>query len=165
MCESSNPYEQETALGEACRNPDDDLLELAQHFGVRMCRELGWDYFPGFSAGAIRQLKGHRWPGNIRELKNVVERSLFRAGDTESLIKTIVIDPFARKADSSAGADSPSPHQDNEPRECFPPCAGVTSKKAQPRPLPVGAAASWRPTPPRPRARWAGFPTSARIPR
>ena len=48
----------------------------------------------------IRQLKGHHWPGNIRELKNVVERSLFRAGDTESLIKTIVIDPFARKSGS-----------------------------------------------------------------
>ncbi|GIR69553.1 MAG: sigma-54-dependent Fis family transcriptional regulator [Halieaceae bacterium] len=77
------------------RERDDDLLELAQHFGVRMCRELGWDYFPGFSAGAIRQLKGHHWPGNIRELKNVIERSLFRTGDTESLIKTIVINPFA----------------------------------------------------------------------
>ncbi|MFL2501346.1 MAG: phage shock protein operon transcriptional activator [Luminiphilus sp.] len=97
------------------RERDDDLLELAQHFGVRMCRELGWDYFPGFSAGAIRQLKGHHWPGNIRELKNVVERSLFRAGDTESLIKTIVIDPFAGKPDSSAGADSPSPDRDAPP--------------------------------------------------
>ena len=97
------------------RERDDDLLELAQHFGIRMCRELGWDYFPGFSAGAIRQLKGHHWPGNIRELKNVVERSLFRAGDTESLITTIVIDPFASKADSSLGADSPSPHQDTPP--------------------------------------------------
>lgn len=97
------------------RERDDDLLELAQHFGIRMCRELGWDYFPGFSAGAIRQLKGHHWPGNIRELKNVIERSLFRTGDTESLIKTIVIDPFARKADSPVGADSPSPDQDAPP--------------------------------------------------
>ena len=97
------------------RERDDDLLELAQHFGVRMCRELGWEYFPGFSAGAIRQLKGHHWPGNIRELKNVIERSLFRTGGTESLIKTIVIDPFARKANSSAEAGSPSPHQDAPP--------------------------------------------------
>ena len=97
------------------RERDDDLLELAQHFGVRMCRELGWDYFPGFSAGAIRQLKGHHWPGNIRELKNVIERSLFRAGDTESLIKTIVINPFASTADGSAEADSPSPHRDAPP--------------------------------------------------
>jgi len=97
------------------RERDDDLLELAQHFGIRMCRELGWDYFPGFSSGAIRQLKGHHWPGNIRELKNVIERSLFRTGDTESLIKTIVIDPFARKADSSVGAGSPSPDQDAPP--------------------------------------------------
>ena len=97
------------------RERDDDLLELAQHFGIRMCRELGWDYFPGFSPGAIRQLKGHHWPGNIRELKNVVERSLFRAGDTESLVTTIAIDPFTSRAEGSAGADAPSSSQDTPP--------------------------------------------------
>jgi psp operon transcriptional activator len=55
------------------REREDDLYELAQHFSVRMCRELGWDYFPGFSDSAIRQLTAHHWPGNIRELKNAVE--------------------------------------------------------------------------------------------
>ena len=67
-----------------------------------MCRELGWDYFPGFSDAAIRQLSAHDWPGNIRELKNVVERSLFRATDPERPIKTIVIDPFSSASEASA---------------------------------------------------------------
>ena len=80
------------------RERDDDLYELAQHFSVRMCRELGWDYFPGFSDAANRQLSAHHWPGNIRELKNVVERSLFRTTDPERPVKAIVIDPFSPDA-------------------------------------------------------------------
>jgi psp operon transcriptional activator len=67
-----------------------------------MCRELGWDYFPGFSDAAIQQLSAHHWPGNIRELKNVVERSLFRTTDPERPIKTIVIDPFSSASEASA---------------------------------------------------------------
>jgi psp operon transcriptional activator len=66
-----------------------------------MCRELGWDYFPGFSDAAIQQLSAHHWPGNIRELKNVVERSLFRTTDPERPIKTIVIDPFSFASEAS----------------------------------------------------------------
>ena len=84
------------------REREDDLYELAQHFSVRMCRELGWDYFPGFSDSAIRQLTAHPWPGDIRERKNAVERSLFRTTDSERPIATIVIDPFSRMADAGA---------------------------------------------------------------
>lgn len=84
------------------RERDEDLYKLAQHFSIRMCRELGWGYFPGFSDAAIRQLSAHHWPGNIRELKNVVERSLFRATDPERPIKTIVIDPFSSASEASA---------------------------------------------------------------
>ncbi len=80
------------------RERDDDLYELAQHFSVKMCQELGWPYFPGFSENALAQLGAHSWPGNIRELKNAVERSLFRADDPEKPIETIVIDPFSRAA-------------------------------------------------------------------
>ncbi len=78
----------------ALRDRDEDLFELAEHFSIRMCRELGWDYFPGFSKSAKKQLASHHWPGNIRELKNVVERSLFRTPTPDTEIGTIVIDPF-----------------------------------------------------------------------
>jgi psp operon transcriptional activator len=76
------------------RNREQDLLELAQHFSVGMCSELGWSYFPGFTPAAIACLQSHHWPGNIRELKNVVERSLFRAQNPEDPIHDIIIDPF-----------------------------------------------------------------------
>ena len=76
------------------RNREQDLLELAQHFSVGMCAELGWSYFPGFTPAAMECLQSHHWPGNIRELKNVVERSLFRAQNPEDPINNIIIDPF-----------------------------------------------------------------------
>ena len=86
------------------RDRELDLQELAQHFSVRMCTELGWSYFPGFTPTAIACLQGHHWPGNIRELKNVVERSLFRAQNPEDPIHDIIIDPFH---DNAAGRVSP----------------------------------------------------------
>lgn len=72
----------------------DDIHELAEHFAFGMCTELGWSLFPGFSESAQQQLLDHAWPGNIRELKNAVERSLYRWGNPNQEVDTIVIDPF-----------------------------------------------------------------------
>jgi DNA-binding NtrC family response regulator len=57
------------------RERGDDVLLLADHFvralGARMGRGE-----PGLSREAREVLLGHRWPGNIRELQNAVERAL-----------------------------------------------------------------------------------------
>ena len=70
------------------------MILLAEHFAVQLCAELGWPLFPGFSDEAVRALRGHHWPGNIRELKNAVERSLYRSGSAEEPLAELVIDPF-----------------------------------------------------------------------
>ena len=67
---------------------------LANQFAIQMCRELGLPLFPGFSERATATLLGYRWPGNIRELKNVVERSVYRHGDSEHELDAIIINPF-----------------------------------------------------------------------
>ncbi|MEH6583315.1 MAG: phage shock protein operon transcriptional activator [Halioglobus sp.] len=72
----------------------EDLPELALHFAIQMCGELGWKLFPGFTPAAQQQLEDHGWPGNIRELKNVVERSIYRWGKPDIPVGQIVIDPF-----------------------------------------------------------------------
>ncbi|WP_300001621.1 phage shock protein operon transcriptional activator [uncultured Cedecea sp.] len=75
-----------------------DILLLAEHFAIQMCRELNLPFFPGFSEEASQILLQHAWPGNIRELKNVVERSVYRHGNSEEVLDRIILDPFASVA-------------------------------------------------------------------
>lgn len=72
----------------------EDMVELVQHFAVQMCRDLGWKYFPGFTQGAMQTLLNYSWPGNIRELKNVIERSVYRWAEPTRPVAAVVIDPF-----------------------------------------------------------------------
>ncbi|MDR2440831.1 MAG: sigma 54-interacting transcriptional regulator [Planctomycetaceae bacterium] len=53
----------------------DDIPILAEYFLDRFCKEIGRKY-QGFDPNAMRVLMSYRWPGNIRELKNVVERAV-----------------------------------------------------------------------------------------
>ena len=72
----------------------DDILVLAEHFAINMARELEFELFSGFTEKAKRALLEHHWPGNIRELKNVVERSVYRCNNPHLPVHELVIDPF-----------------------------------------------------------------------
>ncbi|ETT05327.1 phage shock protein operon transcriptional activator [Providencia alcalifaciens] len=74
-----------------------DILLLAEHFAIGMIRELKRPYFTGFSEKAQQILMQYAWPGNIRELKNVVERSVYRHGESDQPVDTIILDPFGEK--------------------------------------------------------------------
>ncbi len=69
-----------------------DISYLANHFAARMAMELGLHEAPTFGEEASLALERHPWPGNIRELKNVVERAIYSASGPE--IERIVFDPF-----------------------------------------------------------------------
>ena len=71
-----------------------DVPLLAEHFGRRMASELEWSNWPGFSPRAVSELEAYRWPGNVRELRNTVERAVYRAEDPERAIDVIQFDPF-----------------------------------------------------------------------
>ncbi|MGS0677319.1 phage shock protein operon transcriptional activator [Shewanella sp. 125m-1] len=77
------------------RHRTEDIMPLAEYFAVGMARQLKLELFEGFSPNATKQLMEYQWPGNIRELKNVVERSVYRNADTNIAIDQIIIDPFA----------------------------------------------------------------------
>ncbi len=72
----------------------EDIPVLADHFGRAMARELGWRTFPGFSEKAMADLLGYPWPGNVREIKNVAERAVYRWADEAAPIDAIPFDPF-----------------------------------------------------------------------
>ncbi|MEX1237941.1 MAG: phage shock protein operon transcriptional activator [Pseudomonadales bacterium] len=72
----------------------EDIMLLAEHFAVTMATDLEREYFPGFSPSARKVLVSYHWPGNIRELKNVVERSVYRSQDPDAPVDLISLDPF-----------------------------------------------------------------------
>ena len=68
----------------ALRDRKEDIPLLAQHFIRLSVKELGCAKPRLTRAGSIR-LQGYDWPGNIRELRNVIERAviLARGGNLE----------------------------------------------------------------------------------
>lgn len=76
------------------RTRKDDILPLATHFAIKMCHELGLNQFMGFAREAKEQLLESPWPGNIRELKNVVERAVYQHLDPNQPITGLEIDPY-----------------------------------------------------------------------
>jgi transcriptional regulator with GAF, ATPase, and Fis domain len=53
----------------------DDVLQIASHFLERTCQEFGHQPLT-LSKQQAALLKRYDWPGNIRELKNVIERAV-----------------------------------------------------------------------------------------
>ncbi|HEX2656661.1 MAG TPA: sigma 54-interacting transcriptional regulator [Polyangia bacterium] len=58
------------------RERTDEIPMLVRTFIQEACREMGREPLPAFTPEAMEHLLGYPWPGNIRELKNVIERAL-----------------------------------------------------------------------------------------
>ena len=79
-----------------------DIMVLADFFAQKMGRELGKSGNISFSEEIRNKLNSYSWPGNIRELKNTVERAVYQAeGNT---VNEIIIDPFVNPYDENAVA-------------------------------------------------------------
>jgi psp operon transcriptional activator len=81
----------------------EDIELLARHFATRMAMELGWRKVPQFIETAMEALESYQWPGNIREMKNTVERAVYASGG--GAIKEVNFDPF--DSPFSGGRTSP----------------------------------------------------------
>jgi len=62
----------------ALRKRPEDIPQLAEYFFQRYSQETARK-LRGFSPQAMEQLKRYRWPGNVREMKNVIERAIVLA--------------------------------------------------------------------------------------
>jgi len=67
----------------ALRERPQDIAPLAHHFLERFMEEVS--YFRGktLSQDALDLLSEHDFPGNVRELKNLIERAVYRDSTTE----------------------------------------------------------------------------------
>ena len=76
------------------RERKSDIPILVHHFIMNKCRELNLRVNPELAPGAMERLMAYDWPGNIRELQNVVERALIRMRITDPS-RPICFDEFA----------------------------------------------------------------------
>jgi DNA-binding NtrC family response regulator len=87
------------------RERRDDIPRLLEHFVARTARRLG-RAVEGLSPAFVERARGHDWPGNIRELENLVERALIMShGGVLDAPDLLVASPRA-----SPGAEPPGDH-------------------------------------------------------
>jgi formate hydrogenlyase transcriptional activator len=77
-----------------------DIPALALHFAQHSSRRMGRDA-PSIPAKVMDALKRWSWPGNIRELQNVIERAVILSGQT-LVLPPQEVQPMVRQA--AAGA-------------------------------------------------------------
>lgn len=59
----------------ALRERGEDIKQLANYFAIQGSNRIGKS-FPGISAQMMNELEAWHWPGNIRELENIIEQSI-----------------------------------------------------------------------------------------
>ncbi|HET9401609.1 MAG TPA: sigma-54 dependent transcriptional regulator [Candidatus Acidoferrales bacterium] len=82
----------------------DDIPVLAQHFAKQVAAQNSWKEIP-FAPEALEALQRYSWPGNIRELRNVIERVLLLASGSSigaAEIRAALPQSTAGQTDSAA---------------------------------------------------------------
>jgi DNA-binding NtrC family response regulator len=78
-----------------------DILPLARHFIELFKRKFARDV-SGLSADAARALENHRWTGNVRELRNVIERAVLLAQSDRIGVRDLGLGPAAAAGEGFA---------------------------------------------------------------
>jgi formate hydrogenlyase transcriptional activator len=75
----------------------EDIPALALHFARRCARRLGRQV-PSISKAVMDALKQWQWPGNIRELQNIIERGVIQSPGSEFVLLLQDVQPKVRTA-------------------------------------------------------------------
>jgi two-component system NtrC family response regulator len=87
------------------RERKEDIPRLAYHFLRLFCKETG-KRIEGFTDDALALLMNHPWPGNVRQLKNTVERLVIMVD--QGLLDKETLTPHIQ---ADGGADLSAPNQ------------------------------------------------------
>jgi DNA-binding NtrC family response regulator len=94
------------------RERGDDVLLLARHFLERFASEMGRPC-PALHPSLVHRLRSYRFPGNVRELRNMVEHALLRS--TQGVIRPEHVHFLAD--DPGYATVPPAPASDDGPAE------------------------------------------------
>jgi two-component system response regulator AtoC len=84
------------------RERKDDILPLAEHFIGFFNREFGKSV-KGISKMAEKFLTEYNWPGNIRELKNIIERAIILENEETLLLEHLPQEIVAKAGGAGSG--------------------------------------------------------------
>jgi two-component system nitrogen regulation response regulator NtrX len=89
------------------RERSEDIPALIEHFALQVSATNGWKP-TRFTEDAIVALQRHPWPGNIRELRNAVERLMLSATSDEVTAETVALAlPSSLSAPDSTSGSGP----------------------------------------------------------
>ena len=92
----------------ALKERREDIPDLVNHFLTRFATERRIAP-PRISAEALAALQAHDWPGNVRQLRNIIERTLILApGDRVESIEIDLLPPEIVEGQGSASINSTS---------------------------------------------------------
>jgi two-component system nitrogen regulation response regulator NtrX len=90
------------------RERREDIPELVAHFLTRFAAERRIQT-PELSREAMAALQAHDWPGNVRQLRNIIERTLILTpGDRVACIEVDLLPPEILDSQGSVGLGGPS---------------------------------------------------------
>ena len=90
------------------RERREDIPELVNHFLARFAAERRIQT-PELSREAMAALQAHDWPGNVRQLRNIIERTLILTpGDRVGCIEVDLLPPEILDSQGSVGLGGPS---------------------------------------------------------
>jgi transcriptional regulator with PAS, ATPase and Fis domain len=81
------------------RERKEDIISLANHFIETFNKEFN-KHVHGISGMAEKMLTEYQWPGNIRELKNVIERAIILGNEETLLLEHLPLEIIAKSSSS-----------------------------------------------------------------
>ena len=101
----------------ALRERTEDIEVLVEHFYRESLVMAGRDDLDGFDADAIEAMLEHDWPGNIRELENVIQRAVLLAPGPKILREDIPANLQGGRGPASSGVQTQLPDEGINLRE------------------------------------------------
>ncbi len=108
-----------------------EIEAFVQLFVQRFAREIGRARPPRVSAAALELLGKHSWPGNIRELRNVIQRSVLMSSDADEIgpEHTLLDGSNAPVEDTLEGPFGLAPSDADTLRQALPPAPGADERQ------------------------------------
>jgi two-component system response regulator AtoC len=93
------------------RERREDIPSLVQHFLLKYAREFNRDV-RAVSAGALEVLRRYDWPGNVREMENIIQRSIVLARGPVLQLQDLPFDLAMPETTSRLAEDTGLPLRD-----------------------------------------------------